>query len=56
MPYLIKQFLRAEGALSHKEAKKVLKKVERLDGHVYVEPNDKSRLSEESDENDQEKS
>ena len=49
MPYLIKQLLRAEGALSHKEAKKVLKKVERLDGHIYVEPNEKSRSKTETD-------
>ena len=38
MPYLIKQLMKAENCLSRKEAKKVLKKVDKLEGHVYVEP------------------
>ena len=31
MPYLIKQLIKAEQCLTRKEAKKVLKKIERLD-------------------------
>ena len=42
MPYLIKQLLKAESCSSRKEARKVLKKVKRLDGETYVEPNDKA--------------
>ena len=38
MPYLIKQLMKAENCLSRKEAKKILKKVGKLEGHVYVEP------------------
>ena len=38
MPYLIKQLIKAEQCLTRKEAKKVLKKIERLDGHPYVPP------------------
>ena len=38
MPYLIKQLKKAEECLSHKEAKKILKKVEKLEGKPYVDP------------------
>ena len=48
--------MRAENALSHKEAKKVLKKVKRLNNHPYVEPNEKSRSKTEVNGNDTEKS
>lgn len=38
MPYLIKQLIKAEECMSRKEARKILKKVAKLDGHVYVKP------------------
>jgi len=38
MPYLIKQLMKAEECMSRKEAKKILKKVDKLDGKPYVEP------------------
>ena len=38
MPWLIKQLMKAEECLTRKEAQKVLKKAERLDGKPYVEP------------------
>jgi len=41
MPWLIKQLTKAENCLSRKEAKKILKKVDKLDGQSYVEPNKK---------------
>ncbi len=41
MPYLIKQLQKAEACLTRKQARKILKKVEKLDGHPYVEPTDK---------------
>ncbi len=38
MPYLIKQLKKAEECMSRDEAKKILKKVHKLDGKPYVEP------------------
>ena len=38
MPWLIKQLKKAENCLTRKEAKKILKKVEKLEGHPYIEP------------------
>ena len=38
MPYLIKQLKKAEDCLSREEAKKILKKVDKLEGKPYVEP------------------
>ena len=38
MPYLIKQLIKAEECMSRKEARKILKKVAKLDGHPYIEP------------------
>ena len=35
---LIKQLMKAEQCMSHKEAKKILKKVDKLNGKHYVEP------------------
>ena len=42
MPYLLKQLIKAENCLSRKKAQKVLKKVDRLNGKPYIEPNDKN--------------
>lgn len=39
MPYLIKQLKKAEECLSREEAKKILKKVDKLQDKPYVEPN-----------------
>lgn len=39
MPYLIKQLRQAESCLSRKDAQKILKKVDKLEGQPYVEPN-----------------
>jgi hypothetical protein len=39
MPYLIKQLKKAEECLSREEAKKILKKVDKLNSKPYVEPN-----------------
>ena len=41
MPYLIKQLERAENCLTREEAQKILRKVERLKGGVYVPPKNK---------------
>ena len=43
MPYLIKQLKKAEACLSRKEARKILKKVDKLNDKPYVDPNDKER-------------
>ena len=42
MPFLIKQLKKAEACLTRKEARKILKKVEKLEGHPYVEPTNKN--------------
>ena len=39
MPYLIKQLKKAEDCLSREEARKILKKVDRLKGKPYTKPN-----------------
>ena len=39
MPFLIKQLKNAENCLSRKEARKILKKVDRLKGKPYTKPN-----------------
>tara|TARA_B100002051_G_scaffold204904_1_gene195283 strand:+ start:332 stop:481 length:150 start_codon:yes stop_codon:yes gene_type:complete len=49
MPYLIKQLLKAEACATRKEAKKVLKKVDRLNEKPYVKPNEKSGVQTETD-------
>ncbi len=41
MPWLIKQLTKAENCLSRKDAQKILKKVDKLDGQPYVKPNKK---------------
>ena len=38
MPFLIKQLMKAEECMSRKEAKKILKKVERLEDKHYIKP------------------
>ena len=38
MPWLIKQLKKAENCLTRDEARKVLKKFEKLKGHPYVKP------------------
>ena len=43
MPYLIKQLRKAEACLSRKEARKILKKVDKLNDKPYLDPNDKKR-------------
>ena len=39
MPYLIKQLAKAETCLSREEARKILKKVSKLNGKPYIKPN-----------------
>tara|TARA_B100000214_G_scaffold289800_1_gene219491 strand:+ start:996 stop:1130 length:135 start_codon:yes stop_codon:yes gene_type:complete len=38
MPWLIKQLMKAEECMSRKEAKKVLKKVKKLEDKPYIKP------------------
>lgn len=45
MPWLIKQLIKAEKCLTRKDAQKVLKKAERLNGKHYIKPKSKNATS-----------